>query len=105
MYKKRTIIKNKTGLHARPAAGFVQAAAGFGCEITIRRTGPSDSPDSPSDDGKAQAEEEAVNAKSIIHLLSLGLNQGDEIEIAAEGDGEQEAVDALAALIETGFGE
>lgn len=90
MVKKSTVIVNKTGLHARPAAEFVQAASKFRADITIRRTG---------------GEEDEANAKSIIFLLSLGLCQGDAVELKAEGEDEQEAVDALTALIDTGFGE
>ena len=50
-------------------------------------------------------EDDEANAKSIIFLLSLGLCQGEEVEITAKGDDEQEAVDALIALIDSGFGE
>lgn len=89
MYKKTTTIINDTGLHARPASDFVKAAGKFSSKITIKRAG---------DDSEA-------NAKSIVFLLSLGLGKGTEVEIAATGDDEQEAVDALVALIESGFGE
>lgn len=89
MIKKRTVIKNKTGLHARPAADFVQAATHFNSSITIRRP----------------QEDEEANAKSIIFLLSLGLCQDEEVEITAKGEDEQEAVDSLIALIDSGFGE
>lgn len=90
MVKRRTVIKNKTGLHARPASDFVQAASQFNSSITVRRPGE---------------EDEEANAKSIIFLLSLGLCQDEEVEIAAVGDDEQEAVDLLIALIDSGFGE
>ncbi len=90
MVKRTTVIKNKTGLHARPASDFVQAASKFNSSITIRRV---------------DEEDDEANAKSIIFLLSLGLCQGEEVEILAKGDDEQEAVDSLIALIDSGFGE
>lgn len=89
MYKKTVTIKNKTGLHARPASDFVKEAAKFSSKITIRRLD----------------EEDEANAKSIVFLLSLGIGQGTEVEISAKGDDERQAVDSLVALIESGFGE
>ena len=90
MVKKSTVVKNKTGLHARPPSDFVQAASKFESKIKIRRVGE---------------EDEEADAKSIIFLLSLGLCQGEEVEIIAKGADEQEAVDSLIALIDSGFGE
>ncbi len=89
MYSRVTTIKNKTGLHARPAAEFVAAAGKFSARLFIRRT----------------AEEERSNAKSIIRLLAAGLAFGEEIELSGSGDDEQQAVDSLIALIDSGFGE
>lgn len=89
MYSKTTIIKNCTGLHARPASEFVGCAGKFGSKITIKRIGDTTE----------------ANAKSIIMLLSLGLAQGTEVEIRANGEDETEAVDTLIALINSGFGE
>lgn len=89
MYKKTTTILNKSGLHARPASDFVKEAGKFGSKITIRRLD----------------EDEEANAKSIVFLLSLGIGQGVEVEISAKGEDEQQAVDSLVALIESGFGE
>lgn len=89
MVKKQTTVINKTGLHARPAADFVAAAAKFKSNITIKRI---------------DTDREA-NAKSIVFLLSLGLTQGTRVEIAASGEEEAEAVDTLVSLIESGFGE
>lgn len=89
MYSRQTSIINETGLHARPAGEFVAEAKKFACKITIGEAGS----------GKA------ANAKSIVTLLSLGLNKGKVVEIAAEGDDEQQAVDSLVALVEGGFGE
>lgn len=89
MYKKTTTILNKSGLHARPASDFVKEAGKFSSKITIKRLD----------------EDEEANAKSIVFLLSLGIGQGIEVEISAKGDDEQQAVDSLVALIESGFGE
>ncbi|MEA5050028.1 MAG: HPr family phosphocarrier protein [Oscillospiraceae bacterium] len=90
MITRKTTVVNETGLHARPASDFVLKAKSFESKITIRETESSDEP---------------VNAKSIIRLLSIGIAQGTEIEITADGPDEKEAVDALVALIESGFGE
>ena len=91
MYTRNVLIQNRTGLHARPASEFVACASKFGSKITIRNA---------IDD-----EDDAVDAKSIMLLLSIGLGQGDEVVITAKGDDEIEAADALVALIETKFGE
>ncbi len=89
MYSKRTVIKNKTGLHARPASEFIAMASKFQSRIT----------------NKKLSEDEDANAKSIVMLLSLGLAQGEEVEIVAKGEDEVEAVDKLIALIDSKFGE
>ena len=90
MYARRTVITNKTGLHARPAADFVGAAGKFQSRIRIKNVAD---------------EDESANAKSIVLLLSMSLTKGTEVEISASGPDEKEAVDALIALIESGFGE
>ncbi len=91
MYTKQTTIANVTGLHARPASDFIAEANKFASDITIRRLHGEDTAES--------------NAKSIVHLLTLGLSQGEDVEISAEGDDEQLAVDSLVALIQSKFGE
>lgn len=88
MYTKQVTIINPSGLHARPASDFVALAETFDCEITI-----------------ARPKEEPVDAKSIVMLLTLGLCQGEAAILAAEGEHAQAAVDQLAALIASGFGE
>lgn len=90
MYAKQTKIINKTGLHARPASTFVMATKNYKSDITIRNVDANGDP---------------ANAKSIIMLLAAGLSCGTTIEIAANGADEKEAVDALIALVEGGFGE
>lgn len=89
MYSKRAIIKNKTGLHARPASDFIAMAGKFQSRINIKKLSSG----------------QDANAKSIVMLLSLGLNQGEEIELVARGEDEVEAVDQLIDLINSGFGE
>jgi phosphocarrier protein len=89
MYKKTVLIQNRTGLHARPASEFVNLAKTFKSDITIKNID----------------EDEEVDAKSIMMLLTLALGQGDEAEISATGEDETQAVDALTALIESKFGE
>ena len=91
MYSKKTVVINPTGLHARPAGAFVRAAKEYKSRITIANL--------------LTPEEDTVNAKSIIGVLSLGMGKGTEVEITAEGKDEQAAVDALIALIDSGFGE
>lgn len=86
MVKKDTRIQNSTGLHARPASVFINAAKKFTSKITIKNL---DDPDA-----------EAVNAKSIVMLLMLGLSCGTNVQICAEGEDEALAADSLVNLIE-----
>lgn len=75
------IIKNKQGLHARPAALFVQTANRFDCDITISK-------------GKIK-----VNGKSIMGIMMLEAGRGSKVTIAATGEKAQEAVEELEALL------
>ncbi len=84
------IVNHPAGLHARPAAEFVKTAASFPCNITVRNVTEDKAP---------------VNAKSILSVLTLGVHQGYEIEVNAEGDQAQEALQAIADLINSNFGE
>lgn len=87
---KEIVVQHKVGLHARPAAIFVKTANKYTCNITVEnlcnQTGP-------------------VNAKSILGILSSGVEMNHQIQITAEGEDEEEAVAALSELIETNFGE
>jgi len=83
-------VSHAAGLHARPAAEFVKKAASFPCQITVRNV---------TDDRPP------VNAKSILSVLTLGVNQGYEIEVIAEGEGAEEAHTAIADLVNSNFGE
>jgi phosphocarrier protein len=90
MYKKTVTIVNKRGLHARPGSDFVNAAGKFKSKVLIRRT---------------DEDEDAVNAKSIAFVLSLGISKGVEVELSANGEDEQDAVNSLVAMITEGFGD
>lgn len=89
MYSRTLTIKNRTGLHARPAGQFVNCAKEFRAKIAV----------------KHPEEREPVNAKSIMSVLLKEFSKGSRIEIIAEGEDEVRAVDCLAELIESGFGE
>ena len=87
MYSKEVVIKNQVGLHARPATYFIQKANEFKSSIWIEK------------------DERRVNAKSLLGVLSLGIVKGTSVNIIADGSDEEEAVDTLAELIDTGFTE
>lgn len=82
-------IKNKVGLHARPASLFVQAANKFKSDIRITNIGSN----------------VTANAKSILNVLTLGANQGCEIRMNAEGEDADQALAALKELFDSNFGE
>ena len=85
---ERTVeLLNKRGLHARASARFVTIAAQQPADVTVDKDGSS------------------VCGTSIMGLMMLGAAMGDTIIIRAEGDGAEEAVDALARLVEDRFGE
>ena len=88
MVTKQVEFINKTGLHARPASDFVMLAKKYESKITICKEGG-----------------EPVNAKSVVRLLAEGIGQGTKAELAAAGPGEAEAIEALADLVASGFGE
>lgn len=90
MYSKTVKIINKTGLHARSAASFCREAVVFESDIAI---------------ADARDETRVGNAKSVISVMAMGLSKGTEMVITANGDDEEAAVEALAALAENGFGE
>lgn len=83
-------VLHSVGLHARPASQFVQLAMKYPCDIMVKNiTSGSD----------------AVNAKSILGVLSLGVNKGNKIEIDANGESADDAIEALKALVQDNFGE
>lgn len=84
--KKEVIIKNKTGLHARPAAVFVQIANKFDSEITIIK-----------DDQK-------INGKSIMGILMLAAEKGAKVTIVADGDDAEKAIEELGRTLTEDIG-
>ncbi len=87
MIKTSTTISNKLGLHARASAKLTKLAGSFPCEIWIARG------------------ERRVNAKSIMGVMMLAAGLGAQVEIDTDGEREQEAMDAILALIADKFGE
>ncbi|MFO8053522.1 MAG: HPr family phosphocarrier protein [Candidatus Omnitrophota bacterium] len=79
--EKQVLIERKHGLHARPATLFVQLANKFNSSISVKH------------------KKEIVDGKSIIAILSLGLNKGAKIKVIAEGEDAQEALEELVAFI------
>jgi phosphotransferase system HPr (HPr) family protein len=84
------LVTHPVGLHARPAAEFVKTAGKFPCNITVSNLTTA---------GKT------VNAKSILSVLTLGVQQGHTIRIETDGENEVEAMVALQELIASNFGE
>ncbi|MBO6307935.1 MAG: HPr family phosphocarrier protein [Oribacterium sp.] len=87
MYVKDVMVQNQVGLHARPATFFIQKANEFKSSIWIEK------------------EERRVNAKSLLGILSLGIVGGTSIRIIADGSDEQDAVNGLIELVDSGFAE
>ena len=87
MYVKEVLVKNESGLHARPATFFIQKANEYKSSIWVEK------------------DERKVNAKSLLDVLSLGIVGGTTVKIFADGTDEIDAVEGLVALIETGFTE
>ena len=81
LVRKKLIVKNKQGLHARPAALFVQVANKFDARITVKHG------------------EEEVNGKSVMGILMLGAERGSQIVIEAEGDDAQKAILELENIV------
>ena len=87
MIEREATIINQEGLHARPAARIVRLASSFVAEIELAKDGV------------------AVNAKSIMGVMMLAAECGSAIVIRADGPDAEQAVEALAALVASGFGE
>jgi phosphocarrier protein len=87
MIKSTLNINNKLGLHARASAKLTKLAGGFRSEIHLSRNG------------------RRVNAKSIMGVMMLAAGMGSQVELEVEGDDEQAAAEAIAALVNDKFGE
>lgn len=88
MVSQKVTVTNPTGLHLRPAGNFCQEAMKYTASVTF----------SYGVNGTA-------NAKSVLSVLGACVKSGDEIEICCDGEDEAEALQALVALAENGFGE
>lgn len=82
MPQRTVAVGSAQGLHARPATLFVQAATATGLPVTV-----------------AAAGKDPVNAGSLLAVMTLGVSHGDEVTIAAEGEGADAALDSLAELL------
>lgn len=87
MIRQPVTIINKLGLHARAAAKLVETASAFDSSVMLARG------------------DREVDAKSIMPVMMLAVSQGTEVELVANGPDEQQAVEALEALINDYFGE
>ena len=87
MYVRDVMVQNQVGLHARPATFFIQKANEFKATIWVEK------------------EERRVNSKSLLGVLSLGIVGGTTIRIIADGSDEEEAVESLVKLVQSGFTE
>ncbi len=87
MIKTTTTINNKLGLHARASAKLTKLAGGYPCEVWMAKG------------------ERRVNAKSIMGVMMLAAGMGSTVEIETSGEREQDAMDALLALVADKFGE
>ena len=87
MIKTTTTISNKLGLHARASAKLTKLAGSFPCEVWMSRG------------------DRRVNAKSIMGVMMLAAGLGSEVVIETDGEREQDAMDALLALVGDKFGE
>ena len=87
MIEREIVIRNRTGLHTRPAATLVKTAARFASEFYIKK-----------DDFE-------INGKSIIGVMTLAAEQGSTLLLSFEGADEAEMADAITQLFDEGFGE
>ena len=87
MIRSTITISNRLGLHARASAKLTKLAGSFPCDVWIARG------------------ERRVNAKSIMGVMMLAAGIGSQVTVETDGDREQEAMDAILALIDDKFGE
>ena len=87
MIRTSLVISNKLGLHARASAKLTKLASSFQCEVFMTRNS------------------RRVNAKSIMGIMMLAAGLGSEVVLETEGEDEQQATDAIAALVNDKFGE
>ncbi len=85
--EKELTIRNKMGMHARPAAQFVKRASKYQCDVWVEK------------------DDEPVNGKSIMGLMMLAAGRGETIKIIADGNDAEAAVADLEELVSSGFGD
>ncbi|MFZ5969839.1 MAG: HPr family phosphocarrier protein [Bacillota bacterium] len=81
------VLKNQTGLHARPASLFVKEASKYASQVKVIK------------------DQKEYNAKSMMGILSMGAATGDHLMIVAEGEDEEKAIEGLKELVSRNFGE
>jgi len=86
-FSSDVVVLNKQGIHARPSSQFVKMAGRFSCEVLVEKDG------------------EVINGKSIMGLLMLAAGPGSRLRITCEGDGAEQALADLVALVHAKFGE
>jgi len=87
MVEQTVVIVNKVGIHARPAVLLVKTASEYDCEVALVKG------------------EQAFNCKSMISVMTAGIEQHETVSVRTNGDGETEALAAIVDLIAGGFGE
>ena len=83
MAERTVTVASAHGLHARPASLFVQAVAAAGIPVQVAKG------------------DKSINAASILGVISLGINHGDEVTLTAEGDGAEDVLDTLTEILTT----
>jgi len=84
MPQRTAVVASTSGLHARPASVFVEAASALPVPVTV-----------------AKGDGPAVDASSILMVMTLGAEHGAEVVLTAEGEGAEDALDVLVAVVET----
>jgi len=87
MIEREITVRNRAGLHTRPASMLVRTASQFKSDVFLRR------------------DNYEINGKSVIGVMTLAAEQGATLELVVEGEDEEDAADAIAELFEDGFGE
>lgn len=87
MIVREVTVKNRAGLHTRPASMIVRTASRFQCDFLI------------------QKDSYEINGKSIIGVMTLAAEQGATVKLIFDGPDEKEAAEAITSLFEQGFGE
>lgn len=87
MIEREVTVRNRAGLHTRPASMLVRTASQFKSDVFLRR------------------DNYEINGKSVIGVMTLAAEQGATLELVVEGEDEEDAADAIAELFEDGFGE